>query len=224
MKIEKSVRRRFFWLLLFLSLVLLPHLILSAVQTFWDKDYRTSSECTILGWVDCNPFAEGSSVEPYCLLSAADGSPEVCALPTSLVVYAPEGEYPMPKHPLLVWRKALLWLDFLLLGVVVGLLVALLYQILRGLRSEELIFTRCSVRLMRWLALPLFLYVLIRDNLVGCFESGAFAQLYEATSPLALFGTFTLQGWALIIPLFLLIFAELMAIANRLNEEESATL
>jgi hypothetical protein len=93
---------------------------------------------------------------------------------------------------------------------------------IRGFRTGN-IFRREHPCLLRWLSLAVFLYYALIDNR-EVFRQLAVKDLYGAMSPIELFGSVTVGVECLVAPLLLLIFAELMAVAARINEEESMTI
>ena len=94
--------------------------------------------------------------------------------------------------------------------------------VIRGLRTGN-IFRRNYVGQLRWLAVVSFIFILLMDNR-NVFHQVAIQQCYNETSPITLNGQIEISPLTLLAPLLLFIFAEVMAIAAKMNEDESMTI
>ena len=106
--------------------------------------------------------------------------------------------------------------------VIIILVGAIFVSAIRGIRTGN-IFRHQHTRQLRWLSLAVFIYYVLIENR-EMFRMLAVKDIYADSVPIELFGYATLRHECLIIPLFLLILAELMAVAARFNEEESMTI
>ena len=122
------------------------------------------------------------------------------------------------------WRMntIIIYAALALFVVAVLLMAWVVLSAIRGFRTGN-IFQHNQPRLLRWLALVMFLYYALLENR-NVFRMIATKDLYGDKSPIELFGNVNIQIECLIAPLLLLIFAELIAIAARINEEESMTI
>lgn len=221
MKISKSVQRRtviFAALAAFFALVQVAHL---AVQIFnSNKEYSFN----IIGELDThyNYLDDDYATDTIIIERDAEGEPLVEALPTSLMFFSKNPEYVRPDH--FGWRaNNVIVYAFLATFIVIVLLVAwILFGAIQGFRTGN-IFRHNHPALLRWLALVVFLYYILVNNR-SLFIQIATKDLYGAQSPVAVFGSASFGPEAFIVPLLLLIFAELMAVAARINEEESMTI
>ena len=106
--------------------------------------------------------------------------------------------------------------------VIAGLVAWIFLGAIRGFRTGN-IFLKSHPRVLRWLAAAVFLYYALIGNR-EVFRQLAVKDLYGELSPIELFGSVTFGIECLVAPLLLLILAELMAAAARINEEESMTI
>lgn len=225
MKISKSVQRRtviFAFMAAFFALVQVTHL---AVQLFNSNkmDFEKSS-FNHIGELDTRYNAylnEDYTKDAIVVVRDAEGEPLVEALPTRLKFFSKNPDYVRPNH--FGWRaNNVIVYAFLAIFIVVVLLVAwILFGAIQGFRTGN-IFRHNHPALLRWLALALFLYYILVDNR-SLFIQIATKDLYGDMSPIKVFGSASFGPEAFITPLLLLIFAELMAVAAEINEEESMT-
>ncbi len=243
MKMPKSVSRRISWLFSLMLLFSFLGLLLSTFHTFNEALSRTTTP--IIGSVAVMPdndiATRAKLSEPksellppasaavadidslcYVIKRSESGSVEVVAYPEIVTLYDLEGsEVDSRVH---LWRAVALGVESVLFGAMFVLIVLLALDIVRGNRVEGLIFTRRSVRLIRVFALLLFFYILIDHNLFSAIESWVIGELYSDSSPLEFTAYLRVSWWMLVLPLLFALFAELMKIANMLNEEECDTL
>lgn len=174
----------------------------TAYNTFkWDADYRKDA---------------------ITIERDANGEPLVEALPTQLMFFSKNPTFQRPDH--FGWRGNLLIIYVVTaLFVVIVLLVAwLVFGTIKGFRTGN-IFRRNHPALLRWLALATFIYFMLVDNR-SVFRQLALGELYGDLSPIEVCSSARIGVEVFVAPLLLLIFAELMAIAARINEEESMTI
>ena len=119
-------------------------------------------------------------------------------------------------------RMALLYVLMVATITLIGLILAIVYQAIRGFRTGEF-FTRASVVMLRVMAVAYCVRSLITSN-IGALESSVASEFCGALQPDGLGGAYVLNTESIVVPLVLLIVAELMNIARMLNEEECATL
>ncbi len=227
MKISKSTQRRVIALFVLVCLLSLPNLILSVLHVVIDKDWRTTNNVTIVGMMDVRrpSYMLGEGEQSFCaptlLRAATEDSPAIMAEPSQYLIYATEGDYEIdtPANNL---RKVMLCLSMVAIFVLSILLFGVVYQVIRGFRTGEF-FTRKSVVMVRVMAAVYCIGSLIWSNF-GALDGSVAADFCGALRPQSLGGAYVLNTDSIVIPLLMLVIAELMNIAYMLNEEESATL
>lgn len=227
MKISKSTQRRVIALFVLVCLLSLPNLILSVLHVVIDKDWRTTNNVTIVGMMDVRrpSYMLGEGEQSFCaptlLRAATEDSPAIMAEPSQYLIYATEGDYEIdtPANNL---RKVMLCLSMVAIFVLSILLFGVVYQVIRGFRTGEF-FTRKSVVMVRVMAAVYCIGSLIWSNF-GALEGSVAADFCGALRPQSMGGAYVLNTDSIVIPLLMLVIAELMNIAYMLNEEESATL
>ena len=225
MKFSKTISRRIAVLMSVMCVFGAAQLTLTTAQTFFDRDYISSGSVAVIGtagvWL--NPNRSDLPVEPLTLRTADDGTPEVKALPREIVAYSVTGSLPDDCLHVLGWRKAMLGLRWTVTLVLFVLLLWLLAGFLRGIRTGE-VFRRSAPRIMRWAALLTFVYCAVEDNF-HIFDHFAVKHVIAGT-PFAdvFFGMVQVSFGTFLIPLYMLVLAEVLAVGYRLNEEESFTL
>lgn len=227
MKISKSTQRRVVALFVLVSLMFLPDLILSVVHVFLDKDWRTTNNVTFIGTVDViRPsymLKEGNrnSYDPIVVRPATADEPAIMVEPSEYVVYATEGDYKIDTAANRV-RKVMLSISMVVIFALTVLLLMIIYQAIKGFQTGEF-FTRKSVVMVRVMAALYFVGSLVWSNF-GALEARVASEFCGTLCPESLGEAFVLNTNSILIPLVMLILAELMNIAHMLNEEESATL
>lgn len=227
MKISKSTQRRVIALFVLVCLLSLPNLILSVLHVVIDKDWRTTNNVTIVGMMDVRrpSYMLGEGEQSFCaptlLRAATEDSPAIMAEPSQYLIYATEGDYEIdtPANNL---RKVMLCLSMVAIFVLSILLFGVIYQVIRGFRTGEF-FTRKSVVMVRVMAAVYCIGSLIWSNF-GALDGSVAADFCGALRPQSMGGAYVLNTDSIVIPLLMLVIAELMNIAYMLNEEESATL
>ena len=227
MKIRKSTQRRIIALFVVVCLMSLPDLLLSVVRVVFDEDWRTTENITYLGTLDVNrpsymlDEGEQSFNAPTTICPATGDKPAIAVEPRQYIVYATKGDFEVDTTLTKV-RTVLLYISTLTTITLIGLVLAIVYQAIRGFRTGNF-FTRASVIMLRVMAAVYCIRSLIISNL-GALEGSIASELCGALRPEGLGSTYTLNMETIVVPLVLLVVAELMNIARLLNEEESATL
>ena len=227
MKIRKSTQRRIIALFVVVCLMSLPDLVLSVVRVVLDEDWRTTENITYVGTLDVNrpsymlDEGEQSFNAPTTICSATGDDPAIVVEPRQCIVYATDGDFEVDTTLTKV-RTVLLYISTLATITLIGLVLAIVYQAIRGFRTGNF-FTRASVIMLRVMAAVYCIRSLIISNL-GALEGSIASELCGALRPEGLGSTYNLNTETIIVPLVLLVVAELMNIARLLNEEESATL
>lgn len=227
MKISKNTQRRVIALFVLVCLMFLPDLILSVVRVVLDEDWRTTENVTFIGTLDVNRpsymLAEGeqSFNTPTIVRSATDDEPAIVAEPSQYIIYAADGHYEIDAKAATV-RMVLLYVLTIATIALIGLILAVVYQAIRGFRTGEF-FTRTSVVMLRVMAVAYCVRSFIMSNM-GALEGSVASELCGALQPEGLGRAYLLDIESIVVPLVLLVVAELMNIARLLNEEEIATL
>ena len=227
MKITKSTQRRIVALFVIVCLMFLPDLILSVVRVVFDEDWRTTENITYVGTLDVNRpsymLADGeqSFNTPTIVRSATADEPAIVVEPSQYIIYATEGDFRVDSTMADV-RMVLLYVLMVATITLIGFILAVVYQAIRGFRTGEF-FTRASVVMLRVMAVAYCVRSLIMSN-IGALESSVASEFCGALRPDGLGGAYVLNTESIVVPLVLLIVAELMNIARMLNEEECATL
>ncbi len=227
MKISKSTQRRVIALFVLVSLMFLPNLILSVVHVVLDKDWRTTNNVTFIGTVDVTRpsymLDEGKQncYAPIVVRPATADEPAIMVEPSEYVVYATEGDYNIDTAANRV-RMVMLSISMVVIFALTILLLTIIYQAIKGFKTGEF-FTRKSVVMVRVMAALYFVGSLIWSNF-GALEARVASEFCGTLCPESLGEAFVLNTNSILIPLVMLVIAELMHIAHMLNEEESATL
>ena len=227
MKISQKTQRR---TILFVVVAALTALFVVAhygVQLFYSTNpYADGKNHTFIGKMDTRFQAmyihDKSDKFAITIERDAEGKPLVEALPSSMLIYSKHPDYNRPDH--YGW-KANRIINFATLAVFVAIVIMMawiLVSSIRGFRTGN-IFNKKFPPVLRWLALLSFLYYVMIDNR-ELFRMIAVKELYGESSPIELFGYATLNAGCFIAPLLLLTLAELMAIAAKINEDESMTI
>lgn len=227
MKISKSTQQRVIALFVLVCLMLLPDLIISVLHVVIDKDWRTTNNVTLVGTMDVRrpsymlDEGEQNLCAPTILRAATEDSPAIMAEPSQYLIYATEGYYEIDT-PANNVRKVMLCISMVAIFVLSILLLMVVYQVIRGFRTGEF-FTRKSVIMVRVMAAVYCLGSLIWSNF-GALDESVAAEFCGTLCPEGMGGAYVLNTNSIVIPLVMLVIAELMNIARLLNEEETATL
>ncbi len=227
MKITKSTQRRVVAIFVLVCLLFLPDLVLSVVRVVLDEDWRSTDNITLVGTMNVSRpsymLDEGkqSFYAPTVIRESTADEPAIVVEPSQYIIYATEGGFKVDSTMADV-RMALLYVLMVATITLIGLILAVVYQAIRGFRTGEF-FTRASVVMLRVMAVAYCLRSLIVSN-IGALESSVASEFCGALRPDGLGGAYVLNTESIVVPLVLLIVAELMNIARMLNEEECATL
>lgn len=227
MKITKSTQRRVVAIFVLVCLLFLPDLILSVVRVVFDEDWRSTDNITLVGTMNVSRpsymLDEGkqSFYVPTVIREVTADEPAIVVEPSQYIIYATEGGFKVDSTMADV-RMALLYVLMVATITLIGLILAVVYQAIRGFHTGEF-FTRASVVMLRVMAVAYCLRSLIISN-IGALESSVASEFCGALRPDGLGGAYVLNTESIVVPLVLLIVAELMNIARMLNEEECATL
>ena len=227
MKISLSTQRRTIIFAAALALVALFQVAYLAVQLYNSTNpYVGVKNHTFIGSLDTS--YQALNIEPgyeehsIVLQRAEDGRPMVEALPSAVTIFSTHPDYVFPDHFGWRWNTTIIYVALALFVVIVVLVAWIFLGAIRGFRTGN-IFRREHPCLLRWLSLVVFLYYALIGNR-EVFRQLAVKDLYGALSPIELFGSVTFGVECLVAPLLLLIFAELMAVAARINEDEVMTI
>jgi len=147
--------------------------------------------------------------------------PQILAKPTEVLLYSDSEDFVMPNHWGFKAWKAMFYLRTLLLMTMVVMLLYFALITLRGSRTGVL-FTKSNLHIVYALAPISFLYLLANDNLYT-FKQYAISELYADNASIALHGKFYMNAETLVVPLLLIIVAQLYKVAIVMNEDEVMT-
>ena len=226
MKIQKNIQRRIIFLFAFTALCLLLPILHYTIQLCNLDNDRDNENIRFIGMIDSHGAytIPNEAYEPYIVPIQKDdnGDIVVAGVPTDLLVYSPNPDYELPEHYGWKLNKIHIYVAYLFMFIVVGLIISILLGVIRGLHTGN-IFRHNYAGQLRWLAVVSFIFILLMDNR-NVFHQIAIQQCYNATSPITLNGQIEISPLTLLAPLLLFIFAEVMAIAAKMNEEESMTI
>lgn len=164
---------------------------------------------------------DGREVEPIVVVEGSDTEPQILAKPIEVLLYSDSDDFVMPDHWGFKAWKALFYLRTLLLIAMVAMLLYFALATLRGSRTGKL-FTRGNLNIIYALAPISFLYLFANDNFYS-FKQYAISELYADKASIALNGAFTLEAATLVVPLLLIVVAQLYKVAIVMNEDEVMT-
>ena len=226
MKIQKNIQRRIVFLFAFTALCLLLPILHYTIQLCNLDQNRGNENMRFIGMIDSHGAytIPNEAYEPYIvpIQKNENGDVVVAGVPTDLLVYSPNPDYELPEHYGWKLNEIHIYVAYLFMFIVVVLIISILVGVIRGLRTGN-IFRRNYVGQLRWLAVVSFIFILLMDNR-NVFHQVAIQQCYNETSPITLNGQIEISPLTLLAPLLLFIFAEVMAIAAKMNEDESMTI
>ncbi|MBR5483698.1 MAG: DUF2975 domain-containing protein [Alistipes sp.] len=226
MKIQKNIQRRIVFLFAFTALCLLLPILHYTIQLCNLDQNRGNENMRFIGMIDSHGAytIPNEAYEPYIvpIQKNENGDVVVVGVPADLLVYSPNPDYELPEHYGWKLNEIHIYVAYLFMFIVVGLIISILVGVIRGLRTGN-IFRRNYVSQLRWLAVVSFIFILLMDNR-NVFHQVAIQQCYNETSPITLNGQIEISPLTLLAPLLLFIFAEVMAIAAKMNEDESMTI
>lgn len=227
MKISLSTQRRTVVFAAALAVVALFQVAHITVQMFNSTNpYVGVKNHTFIGSLDTSFQALNieQGYEEYSLVleRAEDGTPKVEALPSTMTIFSTHPDYVRPDHYGWRWNSIITYVALAMFVVIVGLVAWIFFGAIRGFRTGN-IFLKSHPRMLRWLSVAVFIYYALIGNR-EVFRQVAVKDLYGDMSPIELFGSVSFGVECLVAPLLLLIFAELMAVAARINEDEVMTI
>lgn len=226
MKIQKNIQRRIVFQFAFTALCLLLPILHYTIQLCNLDQNRGNENMRFIGMIDSHGAytIPNEAYEPYIvpIQKNENGDVVVVGVPADLLVYSPNPDYELPEHYGWKLNEIHIYVAYLFMFIVVGLIISILVGVIRGLRTGN-IFRRNYVSQLRWLAVVSFIFILLMDNR-NVFHQVAIQQCYNETSPITLNGQIEISPLTLLAPLLLFIFAEVMAIAAKMNEDESMTI
>lgn len=176
-----------------------------------------------IGIMDTGNFLhnDGMATEPIVVVEGSDTEPQILAKPTEVLLYSDSEDFVMPNHWGFKAWKAMFYLRTLLLMTMVVMLLYFALVTLRGSRTGVL-FTKSNLHIVYALAPISFLYLLANDNFYT-FKQYAISELYADNASIALHGKFYMNAETLVVPLLLIIVAQLYKVAIVMNEDEVMT-
>lgn len=227
MKISKTTQQRTIIFATAAALIALFLIAQLSVQLLYStKLYMGEGNLTYIGELDTSynmmPKVEESDEFAITVERDTEGNPLVEAIPTSVMFFSKNPAYAKPDHYGWLASKIMIYATLAIFVIITTLVAWILISAIRGFRTGN-IFRRNHPTLLRWLSLVTFIYFALANNRT-VFIQMATKDLYGDLSPIEVFGSVTFGSEVLIAPLLLLIFAELMAVAARINEEESMTI
>ncbi len=176
-----------------------------------------------IGIMDTGNFLhnDGMATEPIVVVEGSDTEPQILAKPTEVLLYSEAENFVMPNHWGFKAWKAMFYLRTLLLMTMVVMLLYFALVTLRGSRTGVL-FTKSNLNIIYALAPISFLYLLANDNFYT-FKQYAISELYADNASIALHGKFYMNAETLVVPLLLIIVAQLYKVAIVMNEDEVMT-
>ena len=227
MKISKTTQRRTIILAAALAVVALFQVAHITVQMFYSTNpYVGEKNHTFIGTLDTSYQAldieQGYEEHSIVLERADDGRPLVEALPSSVTIFSTHPDYVRPDHYGWMLNNIVTYLALALFVAIVILVAWLLLSAIRGFRTGN-IFRKNHPCVLRWISLLVFLYYFLSGNR-EVFRQIAAGDIYGDVLPFEMYGALHIDTECLVAPLLLLIFAELMAVAAHINEEESMTI
>ena len=226
MKISHSTQRRTTILVVVVALFALFHLTQISLQMINMVNPLSHKNYTYIGEMDTqfNTCTKDSSHEEYAIVldRAEDGTALVEALPASVILISTHPDYARPEHYGWVWNNVITYITLALCIAIVVMVAWLLISAIRGFKTGN-IFKMSHSRMLRWTAMLVFLYYFFNENR-EVFRQLAVGELYGEAMPFDLYSALTISTECFVAPLLLLIFAELMAVAARINEDEVMTI
>ena len=164
---------------------------------------------------------DGRVTEPIVVVESSDTEPQILAKPTEVLLYSDSEDFVVPNHWGFKAWKAMFYLRTLLLMTMIVMLLYFALVTLRGSRTGVL-FTKSNLNIIYALAPISFLYLLANDNFYT-FKQYAISELYADNASIALHGKFYMNAETLVVPLLLIIVAQLYKVAIVMNEDEVMT-
>lgn len=229
MKVNSKIRRRtivYFSIITILLVFTSVSLMLDLQNGLDKRHWRNGPGNTAIGEIttlwDSYPITPEGEDSAIALARDENGEVTVKGMPLNLFAYGVGEDFVVPEHWGFKAGNAMRIVSYCMSIALIICFIFILLNFINGFRNG-IYFSRLQVRLLRWSALLGFL-LFISNELCSKFNMTAIGQLYGKTSEIKLATVFQLEIHELLIPLLLLIFAEIINIALHLNEEESMTI
>ena len=165
--------------------------------------------------------SDADNFEPITVIAGEDGQPEIIAKPTQVLLYSANEGTALPDHWGFKAWKVQFYLRTLLLLAMVVMLGWFAINTVRGARLGS-IFTQTNLGLLYALA-PVTLLFMAADENIYLFKQLAIYELYADQAQIGLHAALRLDASTFIIPLLIIVVAQLYKIAIGLNEDETMT-
>lgn len=229
MELKKGIKRRTIVYFSITTLILVFYAISLTVNLpvgLNHLDWRNAAGNVAIGEMETRAdhytITQEEDVNAIVMARDENGEATVKGMPLKLFVYGVGEDFQFPEHPMFKATNAMRIVSYVLTLLLVLCFVFVLIFTIKGFRNG-LYFSRLQVALLRWSALFSFL-LFVSNELCARFHMLAIGNLYGKTSDIKLATTFQMEIQEFVIPLLLLIFAEIINIALRLNEEEAMTI
>lgn len=229
MELKKGIKRRTIVYFSITTLILVFYAISLTVNLpvgLNHLDWRNAAGNVAIGEMETRAdhytITQEEDVNAIVMARDENGEATVKGMPLKLFVYGVGEDFQFPEHPMFKATNAMRIVSYVLTLLLVLCFVFVLIFTIKGFRNG-LYFSRLQVALLRWSALFSFL-LFVSNELCAKFHMLAIGNLYGKTSDIKLATTFQMEIQEFVIPLLLLIFAEIINIALRLNEEEAMTI
>ena len=229
MKVDKGIKRRtiaYFSITTLLLVFIAISYSVSLPQTLGHYHWRNAPGNVSIG--EMTTYNSEYSIRPeddaHAITMARDENGEaiVKGMPLKVFVYGIGEGFEFPEHWGFKAGEAMVITSYCMTLLLIICFICILVNIIRGF-SKEIYFSKMQVVLLRWSAF--FSFVLyLANELADKFNMLAIGQLYGKTSDIRLATSFQMEIQEIIIPMLLLIFAEIISISLHLNEEEAMTI
>ncbi len=229
MKLDKRIRRRtavYFTIITLLLVFAAISLTVSLPQGLDRKHWRNGPGNVTIG--EMTTYYDGCSIstesEQDAIVMARDenGEPIVKGMPVRLFVYGVGEDFQIPDHPSFKTSKAMFIATYCLSLILILCVLFILGSTIAGFR-KGLYFNRMQVTLLRFSALVSFL-LSITSELSTKFHMIGIGEIYGPTSDIRLAASMTMDLNDIMVPLLILMLAEIINIAMHLNKEEAMTI
>lgn len=164
---------------------------------------------------------EKESFQPFVVVESGENEPAILAVPISVMLYLEGEDFAAPNHWGFKAWKVQFYLRSALLVAVIVLLLCFAVNTLRGARSGHL-FTQRNLLFLHLLSPLSFFYLLLNEN-IYLFMQLAISELYADRALIPLNGEVVINLETLLVPLLLVVVAQLYKVAIAINEEEVMT-
>ena len=165
--------------------------------------------------------SDADNFEPITVIADENGQPEIIAKPTQVLLYSANEEAALPDHwGFKAWKVQFYFRTLLLLSMVV-MLIAFAFNTIRSARLG-CVFTKSNLRLLYALA-PVTLLFMVADENIYIFKQLAIYELFADQAQIGLHAAVRVDASTFIIPLLIIVVAQLYKIAINLNEDETMT-